>query len=555
MSATVRRKWPAREADGLCPTPRSPQDSRHGLPCLKTSIAPPRASSVRSGWAILLCGCALALVAISALIPLWGMWVVDNGSRYLQMRAIGGADASGGFSIAYPAQPADPQFALHPSFDNTTFVREGRLYSQYPPSFAAVAAVARRVMGDAAMRVLPMVGALLLVAACRLLAGSLRLRHPNWVATGVLFATPLLPYAFVFWDILPAAGFGVMALALAVRAAEHRDPRIALAAGACAAVAFILREEYLVWGGLLCMALALEARRQPRVWVSALAAFTLPAAVLMALNQSAIGSPLFVYTYVNALENPIFRWSLDTRFATAYLFLARAWGGMPQVPGGMELLDIALLAMLCAMAGLAARRDWVRVAACAAALCAAAAVRWRLWDFAEPFVAQRRVISLAACAPFVFAGFARLGAGAQDAPRAIAARRMMLVVPVAFIAVMLASSAMVAAVGFHWGPRLLLPAVAVLAVRGFAALGDALARTGGAERRALGVLAALCVAVGAADSAVYLERLHLKARLGAELEAAIRAAAPPGTPDRHQRMVAGVRPAEDLPRLPDARRP
>jgi hypothetical protein len=295
-------------------------------------------------------------------------------------------------------------------------------------------------------------------------------------------------------------------------------------------VALILREEYLVWGGLVCMALALETLRHPRAWVSALAAFAVPAAILMALNQAAIGSPLFVYTYVNALENPIFRWSLDSRFATAYLFLARAWGGMRLTPGAVELLDIGLLAILCAMAGLAARRDWMRVAACAGGLCAAAAVRWRLWDFAEPFIAQRRVTSLVACAPFVFAGFARLGAGVGDAPRSTAARRMTLVVPLAFIAVMLASSAMVAAVGFHWGPRLLLPAVAALAVRGFAALGDALTRTGAPARRALGVLAALCVAVGCADSAVYLERLHLKARLGAELEAAIRAAAPPGTP-------------------------
>ena len=87
---------------------------------------------------------AIGLVAVVYLVtlaalPRNGFWVVDNANKFLQVENIL-QNPRGDFSIRWPGQALDPTYTYNPLPMNFSFIRDGKLLSQYSPVFAWVSA-------------------------------------------------------------------------------------------------------------------------------------------------------------------------------------------------------------------------------------------------------------------------------------------------------------------------------------------------------------------------------------------------------------------------------
>jgi hypothetical protein len=477
----------------------------------ESPVAPP---TRQAAWLIAAC-CVLVLVSFA--VPGKGFWVVDCGARYLQLVNIVDRHHFGSFSIDYPIRDLDPGFRLLPMSPIQAFVREGKLYSQYPPWFAYLVAPVYAVAGPAAMRLAPLLSGMFLLFGCWKLAFSAGLRRPHVAALVCLFGTPLLPYCFTFWDIIPATACAVWSLWFAVEALNRGCRRRALWSGVLCAVAFLLREEFLIWGACQFGALLLE-RGKRHIAIIGGCVFAAGCAALMTANYRFAGTPLFFFTGTGSGVNETVTWRFGTRPTVAYLYLAYVTGG--------KLADFLLFAGVCGLAFLPATRNAAgRLAITAVALACTLAIRFWLWDVAKPLVTQYNVNSMASAAPIVFAGL-RLWRRDRNGDGASAVRAVLARTALGFIGATLVLSVPWSAVGFHWGPRLLLPAYPVLAVVAFAGLAPAFSGMHFSSRRLVAAFVVLMIAIGFVDSAYYVVRLRTKVRMSSELLSFLRKTEP-----------------------------
>lgn len=141
--------------------------------------------------------CCLAV----ALRPAEVFWTVDNGNKWLQ------SQSASGYDLMYPGQSLDPEMRFVPIGEPFAHVVEDgsagatvsrRLLSQYPPTFAAVSRPFL-ALGEYGRFVLPLLGAALTAWGAAVLAARLG-ASPLWA---LAFAGPLGPvmfYASTFWE-------------------------------------------------------------------------------------------------------------------------------------------------------------------------------------------------------------------------------------------------------------------------------------------------------------------------------------------------------------------
>lgn len=464
--------------------------------------------------------CVVLLLAISALIPVFGFWVSDSGSRFLQVLSIQKQHFRW-FSIDYPLAGLDPHFVVQPFGRIQTFTHNGMLYSQYPPYFAFVAAILYSLVGKAALRILPILGGVMLFPACWRLARRMGLVWPGIACLAALFGTPVLPYAFTFWDIVPAIALATWSLVFAADACEEgRGATVSgLAAGFCCAVAFVLREEYILWGACICGSLLLFAPR--RSFVMAAAGFVVPVALVVMFNYASVGWPLYLFPCTGARDEP---WTLASRLDTVYRYLAH-------VTEDWFLNALFFLATV-ALTLVALLRPGRAFAVCCLAFAAVVLVRDFAWNPVQPFVSQFTVNSAVASAPIVFVAIPSLvvailrrfrkkaGLRARDAAAGVIGTSIL-----GYLFVVLLASPHVTSIGFHWGPRILLTIYPVLVLCGFGVFQKVI-EDGGKWRTPLLVMAGLLVLVGFADNAVYLKRLYAKKVYSAQVMSVVRSTAP-----------------------------
>lgn len=453
----------------------------------------------------------LGLLGLSFFIPSTGVWVVDTGLRYLQVVNIVDRHHFGGFWLDYPLQKWDPAFEFVPFGLIQTFVHEGRLYAQYPPWFCYVSAPFYAVWGEFGLRLLPLASAIGLLFGVGALARLCGFRRYSLAAALVLLGSPILPYAYIFWDILPALFFGVWGLVLALQSERSQSVRLAAGAGVMWWGAFFMREEYLLWAAA-CL-LPMLGRRSSRhyAFVAGLV-FAAGALTLMAVNNVLVGVPLFFQASTGSGKAWEYTWSFASRGWVAYRYLAFVQG--------TPLADAALFLALGAVTFLPrAANDRQRFLLLAVSLHAAIIVRFFAWDFTKPLVTQYLVNSFAAATPLAFAG---LVAWHTSCPGARNHERIALctatIIALLFLFFTLALSVPSSAVGLNFGPRLLLPIYPALLLGGLDVLSQAASCIGGHVRRWFLVLSAASLALGFGDSVVYLARLALQYRQMSRLE-------------------------------------
>ncbi len=454
---------------------------------------------------------SVLLTGIGLLIPCEGIWVVDCGLRFLQLVNIVERHSFGGFWLDYPLQQLDPAFDLVPFGLIQTFVHTGRLFAQYPPWFCYATAPFYALFGQCGPRVLPLITGIWLLWGIARLASLCKLRRSYLIAGTVLFGTPLLPYVYIFWDIIPALAFAVWGQMLLLEAVERASLPRALAAGALLWLAFVMREEYLLWAAC-CLVAATLVRVPLRLILGTATAFGIGALLTMAINRALIGVPLFFQASTGSGKSWEYSWSLGSRGWVAYRYLAFVQGA-PMADAGL-LLALGCLAFVPRITAVKQKILFLFLGSVAAFI-----ARFYAWDMKHPIVTQYLVSSMAASAPLVFLGFSQweLPHGEQQAT-ANRPLRFTVICSILFLFLTLALSVPSSAVGLNFGPRLLLPIYPGFVLGAFAVIQGLAQETQGSGARVLKALVAILIGIGFADSVVHLDRLTLQYRQIARME-------------------------------------
>ena len=166
---------------------------------------------------------ALGVLALLSLaLPGLPQWITDNGNKYIVMRNFA---EHGTTAIEHPAPEFFPDGNFH-------FVRHrGKIRSFYPEYYPVLASYPFRLFGERGVVWLSMLGA---AAAAGVLSLALKKRLP---AAGLLvFATPLLFFSFLLWEMSWSVCFAAAAWLLLLK----KKPVLA---GAVLGASLLLREE------------------------------------------------------------------------------------------------------------------------------------------------------------------------------------------------------------------------------------------------------------------------------------------------------------------------
>ena len=181
-------------------------------------MMPPRCRTAAA--AVLLTLGVLALISLA--FPRLPQWITDNGNKYIVMRNF---CEHGTTAIKHPAPEFFPDGNFH-------FVRHrGEIRSFYPEYYPVLASYPFRRFGEDAIMWLSMLGS---AAAVGVLALALKKRFP--VAGLLVFATPLLFFSFLLWEMSWGVCFAAVAWLLLMN-------RKHFLAGALLGASLLLREE------------------------------------------------------------------------------------------------------------------------------------------------------------------------------------------------------------------------------------------------------------------------------------------------------------------------
>ena len=161
------------------------------------------------------------LALISLAFPQLPLWITDNGNKYIVMRNFA---EYGTTAIKHPAPEFFPDGNFH-------FVKHrGGIRSFYPEYYPVLASYPFRIFGECGVRWLSMLGS---VAAAGVLALALKKRFTSGL---LVFATPLLFFSFLLWEMTWSVCFAAVAWLLLMN--KKHFP-----AGAVLGASLLLREE------------------------------------------------------------------------------------------------------------------------------------------------------------------------------------------------------------------------------------------------------------------------------------------------------------------------
>lgn len=192
-----------------------------------------------------------------------GFWITDNANKFLQARAFienGYADSA----LPWPGRIVDPELSYNPLPYYFTRVRDGKLYSIFPPFFAFASSLLFALFGHWGLYILPCASSLLMLWALAKIASLVDAR-PAVAGAAVLLTglgTPVWFYSVAFWEHGTAVCLCVWSIWFALRFARHHGTRDLLLGFACAGLAAYFRDELYLWFLLLLAWNLIETPRQ-----------------------------------------------------------------------------------------------------------------------------------------------------------------------------------------------------------------------------------------------------------------------------------------------------
>ena len=189
-------------------------------------------------------------------------WSEDAGVKYLQALSLVRSHWTDS-SLHYPGERLDTRMQFNPLAGTHTYVRDGKIYSIYPLPFPFLSSIALALFGFPGLYILPLVSTLLLLAFTYRLDRLLFGMEHALIVTGITaFCTPIIFYAFTFWEINVATFLLLSGLFLCVR--NDARPWKMIAGGALMGSAVFFREELILFVVSYAVVLLLARRESIR---------------------------------------------------------------------------------------------------------------------------------------------------------------------------------------------------------------------------------------------------------------------------------------------------
>ena len=451
-------------------------------------MPPGRSVARRLGWlaGVYLVLLVLQLVVRAADVP----WTVDNGIKWLAS-----AHGEGGLrtELPYPGRAIDPQARFFPIGEPFVRVMDGRAVSQYPPAFSSASRPFVRLFGARGGCVLPLLGALLAALGAARLAAQWDKAAAVWA---FLFAGPLGPLAWYgtqFWEhTLVASCVAWAAVCWPGRRGAPIVSALLLALGTWMREETVLFVPAFLAGG--CAARWRSPERAERARSFSVRSFALFAAVYCAAlvpfllwQRWTTGSALGFHFSGNLGA------SLGDVLLSGRAEVVRGllWSGPKGATGaaGIALTVVAALSVVVTARMSSARARSAGCLVCTA-LMGAAAVQCAValsTDRAMPMTLIH-TSGLLLFAPWVLASLA----GSPERATSV------LVTAGASLAALLLVTPSITAFALHWGPRVLLSALPLLAAAAALGMARLLRPTSGAlPRLGSSLLVVSCLALHA----------------------------------------------------------
>jgi hypothetical protein len=297
---------------------------------------------------------AVFYVVVAAALPPDVFYSGDGGVKVAQARSL----LASRFSTTAFVDPA-PELhaggALFPLGPPFAYWIGGRFQPGFAPAFAAAVAPFYAAFGFRGLRVVPVLGAVLLLVLTARLLRALAVPAPLAAATVgfVAVATPVAFYAVQLWEHVPFAAVVVGTVGLAVGAADTGDARRALAGGVALGLGALLREEAFVLAAAVAVGLSVARARATgalgpaRAWT---AGALVGAAAVLAFNLATTGHLLGLHALqvpnaadpVAALARVLVALGALARHAPFVALAFVPWPGAPPARAGVRLLRVVI---------------------------------------------------------------------------------------------------------------------------------------------------------------------------------------------------------------------
>lgn len=231
---------------------------------------------------------------IFIIMPARGFWIVDNGNKYIQMKALG-QNRFASAAIPWPGEKDDPHYTFNPLPNPFSVVKDNRLYSIFPPFFPALSYPFFSIFGLKGIYIIPLLSGLAILMGickiCQLLKFSENQRLTALLVSA--FATPLLFYSFSFWEHTLAVALVIWSIFKAMIYLRDGGQKNLVLSFVLAALAVYFRDELLGFALVLAWVI-LYSRKQDRAKTSAIMAITFGLSIMpLLLGQYLLsGMPL-----------------------------------------------------------------------------------------------------------------------------------------------------------------------------------------------------------------------------------------------------------------------
>jgi hypothetical protein len=433
------------------------------------------AGRFRPGILISLAVVAAVYLLTLAMIDRRGFWVLDNASKYVQMRSI---EESGyhNYWIPVPGRVMDPELRLNPVPFPFAVYADGNLFPVFSPVFAVLSSIPHRLFGMDGLYLFPFVCTLLALLGVGKIVERVAGRRdpgdrsPQLAVISVLAAglcTPLWFYSAVFWEHAIAVCLCVWGVYFHLSFLGGRKLRDLITGSALCAVAVWFRDElYLFILVLVLNHLRVIRREGWRAMIRVIAVagatsivFFLP---LWLFQWWAIGRPFGFHLETHTLKTTGIGAFLSMRPRVLYNLLLAAHESIPV----SILLSVPFLFAFIVRPKLPWRV--FRVALPLAGLLAVLGTLVTLSGYRGPdgpILALDRSNGLFACVPILALGFMRLGDGRKGSAEP-AEIRWIHVLAASYAVVYVVFAHGLGSKGIHWGNRFLLvlyPLLVILA--------------------------------------------------------------------------------------------